>query len=256
MGKKTGKSTLKNYRVFRRPRSRTIRALNNIHVVNTLTINALVDLRNQLRSQDEHNLNFEIPVVSGDRIVIPKRKTKILQLLDHAIEHDLYKQSLISAIAVTEDYLAQILTIIFKWFPHKLKISVSGIQAEKKVDLDAILEAQDLDALLLRIIEKQLVSIFYESPARYFEYLERVLSFELQEETKGSFAETKATRDILVHNMGVANEVYLRKARAKARASQGKPIPLDSQYFSESIRCMKSLTVDVFSKCLDKYREV
>ncbi|NVM56582.1 MAG: hypothetical protein HWN51_00460, partial [Desulfobacterales bacterium] len=87
MGKKTGKKTLKNYRVFRRPRSRTVRALNNIHVVNALTINALVDLRNQLRSQDEHKLNFEIPVVSGDRIVVPKRKTKILQLLDHAIEH-------------------------------------------------------------------------------------------------------------------------------------------------------------------------
>lgn len=256
MVQKTGKRTLKNYGVFRRPRSRTIRALNNIHVVNTLTINALVDLRNQLRSQDKHNLNFEIPVVSGDRIVIPKRKTKILQLLDHAIEHDLYKQSLISAIAATEDYLAQVLTIILKWFPHKLKVTVSGIQAERKVDLDAILEAQDLDTLLLRIIERQLVSIFYGSPARYFEYLERVLSFELQEEAKERFAEIKATRDILVHNMGAANEVYLRKAGVKARACQGKPIPLDSQYFSESIRCMKSITVDVFSKCLDKYGEV
>jgi hypothetical protein len=184
MSKKTGKRTLKNYRVFRRPRSRTIRALNNIYVVNTLTVNALVDLRSQLRSQDEHKLNFEVPVVSGDRVVVPKRKTKMLQLLDHAIEHDLYKQSLISAIAVTEDYLTQTLTIILKWFPHKLKIAVSGIQTDRKVELDAIIEAQDLDTLMLQIIERQLVSIFYGSPARYFEYIERVLSFQLQEGTK------------------------------------------------------------------------
>jgi len=242
--------------IFRRPRTRTIRALNNIYVVNTLTINALTELRTQLRSQTGPKINFEVPVVSGDRIIVARRKTKILRLLDNAIERDLYKQSLISATEVTEDYLAQILTIILKWFPQKLKITAGGVQTERKVDLDMVLEVDDLDELLSRTIEKRLVSISYVSPEQHFGYLEAILSFELPEDVKTDYAEVKATRDLLVHNSGIVNRIYLRKVGEKARASEKDLIPLDDEYFSESIRCMKCLTTYVYSTCLDKYGDV
>ncbi|TEU19594.1 MAG: hypothetical protein E3J21_03310 [Anaerolineales bacterium] len=251
MGKKQ-----RNYMTFRRPRTRAVRALNNIYVVTTLTINALTDVKNQLRSEKGAKLNFEVPVVSGERIVVPRQRTKILQLLDNAIARDLYRQSLITAVATTEDYLTQILTIILRWFPHKLKLAVTGSQTERKIDLDLVLEAQKMDDLFARIIERRLISVFYGSPQRYFDYIQSVLAFELSDEVKISYAEVKATRDLLVHNSGIVNQVYLKKAGSRARVPEGETIPLDDQYFSESIRCMKRVVTKVYSGCLDKYGDI
>jgi hypothetical protein len=251
MGKKQ-----RNYMVFRRPRTRTIRALNNTYVVNTLTINALTEVRARVCSETGPKIDFEIPVVSGERIVAPRRKTKILQLLDDAITRDLYRQSLISAVATTEDYLVQALTIILRWFPHKLKITASGVQGDRKVSLDEILEAPDLNELISGIIERRLTSVFYASPQQYFGYIEQVLAFELPEDIKTDYAEVKATRDVLVHNSGIVNSLYIRKAGAKARAPKEELIPLDDRYFSESIRCMKRTVARVYSGCLDKYGDV
>lgn len=245
-----------NYMTFRKPRTRAVKALNNIYVVTTLTINALADVKAQMQSAGGLKLKFEVPVVSGERIVVPRRRTKIMQLLDNAIARDLYKQSLITAVATTEDYLTRTLAIILRWFPHKLKLTVAASQTEPRINLDLILEVQDMDDLFARIIERRLVSVFYASPQQYFDYIQSVLAFELPDDVKAGYAEAKGTRDLLVHNSGVVNQVYLRKAGARARAAEGETIPLDDQYFSESIRHMKRVVTKVYSSCLDKYGDV
>jgi hypothetical protein len=61
------------------------------------------------------------------------------------------------------------------------------------------------------VIRKQLVTVFYGSPERYFEYIENVLSIQIEKELKDTFAEIKASRDIIVHNSGIANEIYVGK---------------------------------------------
>lgn len=246
----------RNYMTFRKPRTRAVKALNNIYVVTTLTINALTDVKAQVQSEGGSKLKFEVPVVSGEKIVVPRRRTKILHLLDNAIARDLYRQSLITAVATTEDYLTQILAIILKWFPHKLKLTAAGPETERRIDLDLILEVQDMDALIARIIERRLVSVFYASPQQYFDYIQSVLAFELPDDVKAAYTEVKATRDLLVHNSGVVNQVYLRKAGARARAAEGETIPLDDQYFSESIRRMKRVVTKLYASCLDKYGDV
>ena len=241
---------------FRKPRSRTVKALNNIYVVTTLTVNALADVRSQLEAEGGSRLKFKVPVVSGDRIVVPRRRQKILQLLDSAIARDIYSQSLTVAVATSEDYLAQVLTIILRWFPHKLKLTPNGSRDERVIRLDLVLEAENMGDLLARIIERRLVSIFYGSPQRYFNYVERVLAFGLDDHLKAEYAEVKATRDLLIHNSGIVNQVYLNKVGPEARAAEAEAIPLHDQYFSQSIRCMKRVVTGVYSGCLEKYGDV
>lgn len=225
-------------------------------MVNALTINALTDVRARVRSETGPKIDFEIPVISGDRIVVARRKEKILELLEDAITRDVFRQSLISAVATTEDYLLQSLTIVLRWYPRKLTVTGSGVHGDRKVSLEQVLEARDMNELISRLIEGRLVSVFYASPQEYFGYIEHVLGFELPEDAKAQYVETKATRDILIHNSGIVNELYVRKAGPKARASEGKPVPLDDQYLSESIRCMKRVVACVYSGCLENYGDV
>jgi len=246
----------RNYNTFRKPRSRTVKALNNIYVVATLTVNALANVKSQFEADGGSRLKFEVPVVTGDRIVVARRRTKIVQLLESAIARDIYSQSLTVAVATTEDYLARVLTIVLRWFPHKLQLPRGGSRDERVIGLDLILEAENMGDLLARIIETRLVSVFYGSPERYFNYVQSVLAFELQDHLKTKYAEVKATRDLLIHNSGIVNQVYLSKAGPEARAAEAELIPLDDQYFSESIRCMKRVVTAVYSGCLEKYGDV
>jgi len=240
----------KNYIIFRRSRAKAIRTLNNIYVMNTIARSSLKEARNDLRSDRLKRLNFEVPTVSGETITIAKRKTKVLSLLDEAIERDLYSQSIITAVAVTEAYLVRSLTTILIWFPDKLS------PEQKKIDLSLVLESDDINEVILRVVQRQVYFVFYASPLKYFEYMEKAFAFELPQEVKEQYAEIKATRDILVHNSGEVNDLYLSKAGDRARADEEELVPLDAEYFEQSIRTMKSLVIKVCTKLLKKYGNV
>lgn len=240
----------KNYNTFRIPRTRTIRALNNIYVINSIARNSLIDAKSQLETGSRTKLNYEIPTISGDSITVAHRRSKILRLLKETIDKDLFKQSIIAAVAITEDYLITILTIIFSWYPDKL---ASG---DKKVDLSLILDSDDLDELLDRLVEKRIHSALHEPPAKYLEFLENTLSITIPKKHKEMYIEIKATRDILVHNAGVVNSTYLRKANKMVRAEDGEDIPINLKYFDECIRCMKAITAAIYSRMLKKYGNV
>jgi hypothetical protein len=200
-------------------------------------------------SIDDPEIEFSIDGSVG----VSSRRSRIVRLLDNAIDRDLYKHSLISAVAFTEDYLTTLLRAILTWYPQKLNLNIQGMTSDKQLDLNIILKAESLDALLATIIEKQLSSVFYASPDKYFQYIEQVLSINIEQEIKDTYIEVKATRDILIHNGGVVNALYLTKVGSRARASESKLIPIDASYVTKAIECMKRLTQEVYLKVIEKY---
>lgn len=236
------------YMTFRRPRTRTIKALNNLSVINTIARNSLREVKTNLQCQRSVKLRYKVPVVSGETITVARRKSKIISLLDKAINRDLYSQSLITAVAITEDYLSKSLATILEWYPQKL-----SVYGDKKVDLTLILDSENKEELLQRIIFKVVYSIFYPSPAKYFETIEEILAITYQDPIKKQFSEIKATRDLLVHNSGIVNSIYLAKSKDLARGSEGEVIPLDNNYFDNSLRCMKRIISKTYSQLLQKY---
>ena len=224
-----------------------MKALNNICVINKIARNSLIDAKSQLETGPKTKLNYEIPNISGDCITVARRRSKILSLLSKTINKDFFKQSIISAVATTEDYLITILTIILRLYPDKL---TSG---DKKVDLSLVLDSENIDELLDRLVEKRIHSAFYESPAKYLHFIEDTLSISIPKKRKDMYIEIKATRDILVHNDGVVNSSYLRKANKMARAKENENIPINSEYFDECISCMKAIISSTYVRLLKKY---
>jgi len=236
----------RNYMLFRRPRTRAVRALNNIYVINTLARNALASAKEQL-AQDRGRLDFEVPSVRGERVVTARHRGIILGLLAQAIDRDLRAQALVACAALTENYLADMLRLLFRGYPKKLA------SEEKAVDLALVLAADNLDDVVSAVIERQIHSLFYERPENYFKFIEHVLSVSIPKEIKGTYSELKATRDILVHNDGVANAIYVRKAGTHARVQDGQPIQVHEAYFDASITSMKKLIQSVYSQLLRKF---
>jgi len=236
----------RNYMRFRRPRTRAIKGLNNIYVVSTLARNALASAKEQVSLQ-RGKLDFEVPSVSGERVVTARNRGKIIRLLTKAIDRDLRAQALVACVALTENYFADMLRVVFRGYPKKL----SG--EDRTVDLALVLAADNLDDVLSAVIERQIHSVFYERPEKYFKFIEDVLSVSIPDALKETYSEVKATRDVLVHNDGVANAIYFRKSGTYARVQDGRMLPVDEAYFDASIRCMKRLIQSVYSQLLSKF---
>jgi hypothetical protein len=65
-------------------------------------------------------------------------------------------------------------------------------------------------------------------------------------------AEIKATRDVFVHNRGVASPTYVDKAGEKKRAETGEKLGLSQQYHRESWKLIRKVVQDVSAAAISK----
>lgn len=226
----------------------TIRSLNDLYVLVGLTSRALLEMQKRVLESEEEDIEFEAPSASGEITTVSRDKTQLSHLLVSASTRGIYEQSLVNAVALTEDYLQGVLKFVLKRFPRKLTLNIAGQQADRNISLDIVLDSATREEILDTLVQNRLVTVFYGPPERYFEYIQSVLSMTIEKEVKDLFAEIKAARDIVVHNSGIANETYLFKAKKKARAQIGERLNIGHGYFKMAIRTMKRLTTSVYTK--------
>ncbi|HEY2158639.1 MAG TPA: hypothetical protein VGH33_23615, partial [Isosphaeraceae bacterium] len=94
---------------------------------------------------------------------------------------------------------------------------------DKPVDLATILDANDRDAIIETVIDRELDALKYKRPAAWFKYLaEHIKLGGPTGDQIEQLSEIKASRDVLVHSRGIVNEIYLNKAGARARYAAGQ----------------------------------
>ena len=147
-------------------------------------------------------------------------------------------------VTIIESMLNDILRTVLMEFPKK-------IPNKRKLDIDHILACDSLDQIKLSIVDTILNEFAYKSPR---EYAEEFCSFTgvklLENPVFHNYIELKATRDIHIHNKGIANDIYLTKAGVLARVKSGQYLPVTLQYFLEMYEQCLQLT-DVLEEALD-----
>ena len=126
-------------------------------------------------------------------------------------------------ISIFENYFFDLLRLWLMAYPQNL--------IGKKVDFKAVLDAPDKDAITLLVVNKELNDILYDRPTGWFAYLEdkAKLGCPTPDEIE-KIAEAKASRDVLVHNRGVAGKTYESKAGKLARYKDGQRIEILEHY--------------------------
>lgn len=109
--------------------------------------------------------------------------------------------------------------------------------------MQAVFDSKSIEEVHIRASDTLLNELAYKSPQEFSEALNSLLSINLLEcPAFHKYMELKATRDIYIHNRGVANEIYLRKAGNHARVTAQQPLPVNIQYFLESYEQCLQLT--------------
>jgi hypothetical protein len=214
------------------------RSLNNTYIWCSIAIRSLEDSITQ--PSFINATRFTVPSRTTNK-TISRDSEKVKEVINKAITQDLYFSVFVFLVAQVEAFLNDLISLTLKFDNRRLKTRIQGVDHTKKIDVDDVVDCDSKEELINSIIKKELMSLFYASPAQQFEYMRRVIGVELPDETKNSWIEFKATRDLIVHNSGIINDVYLNKCGSFARGRLGEQISIDKKYFERAIAMMKSL---------------
>jgi hypothetical protein len=140
-------------------------------------------------------------------------------------------------VSVAETFLADLVRLWVTAYPFHFRTPV---------DVQTIITAPDKAAILEAMADVYVGSLAYKTPREWFKQLNAIVALGVPTDAQiDAFAELKATRDVFVHNRGMANETYVRKAGVLARASDGQPIDLPDPYVHQAWRLCQSIVTDV-----------
>jgi hypothetical protein len=171
---------------------------------------------------------------SGQQLVLPNRVTgtvtteaTLIAKMPEYTAKRLTEATFHSFLAIFEAFLTDFMRAWLRAYPQNLA-------AAEPVPVDVILEAKDKLEITDFLIDRAIVGLLYRKPADWFAYLEKRLKLGCPSAAEVErIAEAKATRDILMHNRGVVNEVYVAKAGALARFTAGQFIDIPEPYHQD-----------------------
>ncbi|MGV3630879.1 MAG: hypothetical protein ACO1O6_06725 [Bacteroidota bacterium] len=139
-------------------------------------------------------------------------------------------------VTTIETLLGDILRNTLIEFPVK-------ISNKRKLDFELVLEANSLEEIKISLVNSIINELSYKSPKDFAEEFSKYVGIKLLEKPSfHKYIELKSTRDIYIHNQGIANDIYLAKADTLARVKAGQFLPVDIQYFLQSYECCLQIT--------------
>ncbi len=185
----------------------------------------------QESSSEEIEVTFPVGYMA-DRTTIPAtrtyRKDELLLKYKFLAFQQLSINALVQLVTLVETMLTDVVRAVVVRYPQKLG-------AKRSISIQAVLESTSMEEIHIRATDALLNELSYKSPAEFAEQVGQLLNIKLLEcPAFHQYVEVKATRDIFIHNRGIANDVYCRKAGTHARVKSGMTLPADIQYFLES----------------------
>jgi hypothetical protein len=121
------------------------------------------------------------------------------------------------ASATLQQFVSSFEDFIFGVMRHWL-LAYPKRLAKKQIPMSFVLAASNLDAVKLDAINRELNELAFKRVREWFAYLEDMVKLGCPtDEEIDRLAEIKATRDVFVHNRGIANQICEEKAGARKR---------------------------------------
>ncbi|MDB5405670.1 MAG: hypothetical protein JWL84_582 [Rhodospirillales bacterium] len=216
---------------------RLFRYLNDVWIFTQLMRPELKRRGDELR-HSRSKAKKSYPVPKRDRAVKSKRRdSDVGQVFIAQYERGLFETNIISIVSRVEAFIQECLVIAIWDQPEKMSIIDKG-----GVPLDLFLAHEDRNALLERLIAMRCQELMFAKPADYLAKAAQVLSIEIPKDRIANYLELKATRDVLIHNQGLINRLYIDKAGTKARGQLGDELVIDEDYFGDAVMSAKALS--------------
>lgn len=124
---------------------------------------------------------------------------------------------------------------------------------ERKVDFQAVLNEPNKDSLIALVVGREVNDVLHGPPGAWFQYLEKRVNLGCPSADEiERIGEAKASRDVLVHNRGVANKAYEAKAGNAKRYNDGQRIEIPEGYHRRTWELIQKLVTDISDAAIAK----
>jgi hypothetical protein len=118
------------------------------------------------------------------------------------------------------------------------------LPSNKQVEYSVVVGASSREEAIAELVDRETNTLKYQTVVKWFEWISsQVSAASIAPTTIQQIAEIKATRDILVHNNGVANRAYLKKTGSAARFSDGARVNVNEPYHLQSWQTLLSTMI-------------
>ena len=174
-------------------------------------------------------------------------QTELLARISNYSTERIAEVTLLSFVTIFEAFFTDFLRAWLRAYPRNLLSS-------EPVPVNVILESSDKAAMTDFLIDRAVVGVLYRKPADWFAYIEQRLKLGCPTADEiARLAEAKATRDVVMHNQGVVNEVYIAKSGAHARHPLGEFIDVPDPYLNDVWELLLKIVADLADAVVAKF---
>lgn len=188
-------------------------------------------------SKSKAKRRYTVPK-KGKTVESRRRDSDIAQIYQAQFDRGIFETNIVAMVSRVEAFIQECLVVVICHHPKKLSI----IGDKAGIPLDLFLEHEGRDELLERYVALRCEGLMFGKPVEYLDKVEKVLSIQIDDDLKKDYIEIKASRDIIVHNLGEINRLYVDKAGEKARGSAGDELVVNGAYFRHVLITAKTLS--------------
>ncbi len=161
------------------------------------------------------------------------------------VREQLTETTFLQFVSIFESFCFDLLSLWLTAYPQSLN--------KKMVDLETVMELSGKEAVLLWIVQREVNQVLYEKPSEWFAYLENRAKLGCPSKDEiDRIAEAKASRDVLVHNRGIANRIYETKAGRLARFQEGEKVSFPEGYHRATWDLIRKIVSDLSNAVIAK----
>jgi hypothetical protein len=220
--------------------NKIFRELNDAHIFLEQVCPLLAQTKSEFEnSKSKSDRRYHVPSV-GQRKVAKRTDQELEAIYIHFSSNGLYEAFFVTAVSQFESFLGDVLLTFLNFYPLRIAEAVQGIPVCPNISPHDLEGAKDKDQLVQMVLSEHVGNVFRQRPCQYMAYVAKLLSVS-NDPSFADYYEVAATRDLVVHNNGLVNALYLDKAGKKAREAIGAKVPVDKQYYYGALAILKKV---------------
>lgn len=161
----------------------------------------------------------------------------------------LLEMGFIYLVALFDAYLLDVFCAVLTHRPETLKSS------KKQLSYDRIVDLQASSAIIPYLAQREMNEVGYKTIVEQAEYYESKFNIKIADSgvALDDLAEIRATRNLLVHNNGIVNPIYLESVH-NSKYKPGERVVIDLDYWNSSYERLKQVSEFIRDAILNKFQ--
>lgn len=148
-------------------------------------------------------------------------------------------------VSTFENFLINLYSLWLTEYPHTL--------GKQQLTFQDVLDAADKETIVRFVVQRKALDLAHQRIDRWFREINNLVNLKCPSQQQiDRLAEIKASRDVIVHNKGIANDVYVERSSGLARYQPGRKLEVPEPYHRQTWELLKQVIGEISNAVVAK----